>query len=424
MSSTVKLGDISAKFSEATLDEIFQKAGGTKYTSYKFGPSGKKGDAYLSRVFRITIFGVKAGQDGKDVELEVNTIVKAMPDNLHRRRLFRSVIFFRNEIHFYTKVIPAIEAFQEARQPKPNNPFVEYAKCYASLCDGINDFIVLEDVGQRGYKAPVRQDYIALPDALLTMRALGRYHGVALAFNALDPKNFEKAASALEETYYGEHTREWYTGFLGLAENVAKDAIAKTYPNTKYETIGNNFLQPSLFDDLIDLVSTRSKLSVFGHGDCWTPNFLTSYGDKGQPLSIIIIDFQLARCSSLALDLSFFIYSCTSQELREKHYEELLRAYLDSAQSLITDLGGNAESIISWDSLKAELVQFGRFGCGMGIESLPMTMMEDEEVADLDAIKENAILTDIWNITPFKEPAKQQRLADIFKHAIDQNYIK
>lgn len=60
MSATFpSFADISAKFSESTLDEIIRNVGGTRHTSYKFGPSGKKGDAYLSRVFRITIYGVK-----------------------------------------------------------------------------------------------------------------------------------------------------------------------------------------------------------------------------------------------------------------------------------------------------------------------------------------------------------------------------
>jgi len=157
MSTFPSFADISAKFSEATLDEIIRNAGGTRHTSYKFGPSGKKGDAYLSRVFRITVFGVRDSEQGKDEEeLKVGVIVKAMPDNLHRRRLFRSVIFFRNEINFYTKVLPAIEAFQKSREPAPKKPFVEYPRCLASLCDGVNDFIALEDVGPKGYTAPVR----------------------------------------------------------------------------------------------------------------------------------------------------------------------------------------------------------------------------------------------------------------------------
>lgn len=265
--------------------------------------------------------------------------------------------------------------------------------------------------------------YITLEDALLILRAMGRYHGVALAFRSLDEAAFEKAGAALEETYYSENTREWYQGFLKVAINVATDAVSKTFPNTKYETLVKNYLQPQLYDDMINLVSTRSKLSVFGHGDCWTPNFLTKYSNEGVAEKIIIIDFQLARTASVALDISFFLYSTTSQQLREEHYDELLRAYLESAQELIKDLGGDPESVITWETLQEELKQFARFGCGMGIESLPLSLIEDEELADLDAITENAVLTDVWALKPFEQPAKQQRIAEVFKHAIDQGYI-
>lgn len=167
-----------------------------------------------------------------------------------------------------------------------------------------------------------------------------------------------------------------------------------------------------------------AKLTVFGHGDCWTPNFLTRYDDDGKAEAIKIIDFQLARVASVAVDISFFLYSCTSQALREKHYDTILKAYHESATSIINDLGADAEKVMSWQDLQDELKQFARFGCGMGIESLPMSLIEDDEVADLDEIKENAVLTDVWNIKPFEEPAKRQRIADMFKHAIDQGYLK
>lgn len=102
----------------------------------------------------------------------------------------------------------------------------------------------------------------------------------------------------------------------------------------------------------------------------------------------------------------------------------MLKAYHESATNIINDLGADAEKVISWNDLKDELKEFGRFGCGMGIESLPMSLIDDDEVADLDEITENSVLTDVWNIKPFKEPAKRQRIAEMFKHAIDQGYIK
>lgn len=64
----------------------------------------------------------------------------------------------------------------------------------------------------------------------------------------------------LQETYYAEKNRKWYIEFLKLACGVAKDAVVKTFPNTQYETIASNFLQENLYDDLINLVSTRCML--------------------------------------------------------------------------------------------------------------------------------------------------------------------
>lgn len=100
------------------------------------------------------------------------------------------------------------------------------------------------------------------------------------------------------------------------------------------------------------------------------------------------------------------------------------KEYHKSATDLISDLGADASVVLPWEALLDELQHFGRFGCGMGIESLPMSLIEDDEVADLDEIKENAVLTDVWNIKPFEEPKKRQRIADMFKHAIDSGYLK
>lgn len=54
----MSLADISNKFTEEVLDDIIKKAGGTKYTSHKFGEGFKKGDSYLSRVFRLCVYGI------------------------------------------------------------------------------------------------------------------------------------------------------------------------------------------------------------------------------------------------------------------------------------------------------------------------------------------------------------------------------
>lgn len=55
------LNSISEQFTEETLDKILQKNKGDKtfkHTSWKFGSGFKKGDSYLSEVFRLLINGI------------------------------------------------------------------------------------------------------------------------------------------------------------------------------------------------------------------------------------------------------------------------------------------------------------------------------------------------------------------------------
>ncbi|KAL5287167.1 hypothetical protein ACFFRR_008232 [Megaselia abdita] len=414
----MSLSDVSKYFNENSLDEIIRKVGGVRHTSYEFAKtSEKKGDSYLSVVRRLKVCGV----DVNDKPLAINVIIKSIPDNVSRRKLFRSADFFRNEIHFYENVLPAFEEFQRSKNPK--NPFTEYPRCLLSHCDGENDFIALENINFLGYISPDRQSCITLTDCLLIIKTLGRFHGLSVAFRDQEPDNFDKAANCLEEVYYSERLRPWYTKFLDDAMLVARDAVSKTFPNSKYEELTNKYLSEGLYSDQIDLVSKKSRFSVVGHGDCWSPNFMTKF-DGETALAIKIIDFQLARYASFALDFMFFIYSCTSQELREKHFEEIFEAYHASAADIVKDLGSDPEKMFPIKEVRQELTEFGRFGCGMGIESLPMSMMEDEDVADLDALTiADPVLTDVWKIYPFKEEFKRRRIAECLKHGIDSGFI-
>lgn len=74
---------------------------------------------------------------------------------------------------------------------------------------------------------------------------------------------------------------------------------------------------------------------------------------------------------------------------------------------------------------QSELKTFARFGVGMGIESIPFSVMDDDDTADFDQIKgDEAIpITDIWILKKLKNVEDQKRLADIFKHANDHGYL-
>jgi hypothetical protein len=55
----MSLSNISPHFTEDHLHEIIRNAGGVKYTSWAFeGPAGKKGDGYLSELYKVVVKGV------------------------------------------------------------------------------------------------------------------------------------------------------------------------------------------------------------------------------------------------------------------------------------------------------------------------------------------------------------------------------
>lgn len=61
----------------------------------------------------------------------------------------------------------------------------------------------------------------------------------------------------------------------------------------------------------------------------------------------------------------------------------------------------------------------------MGIESIPFSMLDDNDTADFDKIQgdEAVPITSVWILKKLKSDQDLHRLADIFKHASDRGYL-
>ncbi|GAB0088175.1 uncharacterized protein DMENIID0001_025620 [Sergentomyia squamirostris] len=415
---------VSVVFTEEKLNEILNQEGGYQFKNYEFiGGFSAKGESYLSEVYRVRVEGEKPGSGSKK---SLNLVVKALPKNIGRRKTYRSTDFFRNEISFYESIIPAFEEFQAKKKAK--NPFNEYARCFASFCDGKNDYVALDDLSKYGFGSADRHDGLDYIHCRMALECLGRFHGVSLAFRDQEPEKFAELAEKVEETYYAPRHKSWYNNFQKTQILVSRDAVGKEYPGSVIEEKMLKFTEGDLYDLLADITHAKSPLSVIGHGDCWAPNFLVKYDTTSGsriPQEIKIIDFQLTRYASLAVDISFFIYSCTTQSLREKHFDELLQAYHASCCKLLADLGSNPAIIFPYSALEEEMKKYARFGVGMGMESIPFSIMPESDAFDLDSIQgDQAVpLEEIWALKPCETKEGRLRIADMFKHATERGYL-
>lgn len=92
---------------------------------------------------------------------------------------------------------------------------------------------------------------------------------------------------------------------------------------------------------------------------------------------------------------------------------------------MLTALGTDAQTCYPYSALLDEMRQVGRFGVGMGMESLPFSIMQDADVPDLDKLTGGKafVLSDVWVLEPIEDAAGRRRLADTFRHACDQGYL-
>lgn len=340
----MSLATISPHFTAATLDAIVVECGGLRHTGWRFGTGFRKGDSYLSETYRLHIDGV----DAAGALVHVHAICKSMPANTARRLTFRSADFFANEINFYRHVLAPMRQFQADCGVGEPHAFTEVPRLLYAHIDSRHGFIVLEDLAPAGYASASRHDGIDLAHCRLVLRTLGKFHAVSLAIGARQPELLRRMhETGTREVYYTPEFREWYATFLRSQIAVARDAVRREYGGTEYERPALAFIadERTFYDRMIGLVERRNRYSVIGHGDCWLPNFLMQYAADGDgaPQQAKMIDFQLGRFGSPALDISFCLYSCTMQSLREEHYEELLKVCVNGI--LVVMLGRHVDHV-------------------------------------------------------------------------------
>ena len=89
-------------------------------------------------------------------------------------------------------------------------------------------------------------------------------------------------------------------------------------------------------------------------GDCWGPNFLIRDIGRNQKQALML-DFQLARCASPVIDLSFLIYACTLKSFRDQYFDEILKTYHSELSNAIRLLGSDPEKLYPWDLFMKEV---------------------------------------------------------------------
>lgn len=79
---------------------------------------------------------------------------------------------------------------------------------------------------------------------------------------------------------------------------------------------------------------------------------------KNNVQNIRFIDFQVARYSNPVLDLMYFIFTCTTRELRGQNYNIYLKTYHDSLCDLISRFKKTPTELVCVKFTNKEMILF------------------------------------------------------------------
>ncbi|EFA06720.1 hypothetical protein TcasGA2_TC009651 [Tribolium castaneum] len=341
----------------------------------------EKGDGYMGDIFFVHIDG-KNGGTTESYDLAV----KSSKDSDILREFSPMKVFFNNEKYFYESVFPNFVQFQTNRGLK--NPFKGVPKCYGTL-SGVKDVLVFENLTKSGYclwdrKKPMTRDHVEL-----VIRDYAKFHAVSVALKDQEPQNFEKLVKHYD--IFNDLGRDSKNPMLETLQNAVEEM---------HDLLQNDLDQLVLqkWRNLKNSIQTffREMLSYEGfkvitHGDCWNNNFLFFYDENDNPIKVSIIDWQISRLASPILDLSHFIFSCTSENDLDD-LTKILEHYHKCFTSFLAQLG-SSESLYPKNQFFDDWANLSKFGIMFSSIVMKVCTAEKEEAPDLAKPPENGQFT-------------------------------
>jgi len=109
------------------------------------------------------------------------------------------------------------------------------------------------------------------------------------------------------------------------------------------------------------------------------------YGNDGKPLECCLLDFQMNRIASPALDMNYMLYCSLNGEVRKSHMTDFFVHYYSSFADVLAASGTVVPFTIN--DIKKEFYDKNFFGLLMGMILIPIVLMDSDEAPTLDDFK-------------------------------------
>lgn len=398
-------------------------------------------DGFMATIYNLD---VTVRSIGSGVTKVLNLLVKVMKGSESFRRESLGFILFPNEINVYKNVIPLFkQLIKSSGAMIPTDtwcPRVFFSEqgSFPVYSDQLETVLVMQNVQPLGFVSGPRLD-LNEAHLLLMARKIAQFHACSYALritneaklrqliDAIIPLNFIQDGKIIFESYdkIFLHTQERLHNYFDEHPELLENEQTRTDIETlrkAYSRKPSELMQKCLEKDDV--------YSVILHGDFNRNNVLFKY-DNGEPVDVLMIDFQENRCGSPALDLSFFMYMNMETALRERCWSSVLKCYHDELIRCILEITKLPEDDIRlepyrYDNFLAHLSRYFVYGAMIAVKFLPPMMASEEEIVrvvhyfhnDVHAAGFRTVLLSCGG------EATSRRIADVMLHASQMGYLK
>lgn len=240
------------------------------------------------------------------------------------------VIHRENSNHFdlnntILQIFPLYRDFQLSKLAD-NDGFNEYPNFFHIIDVEPNECLLLEDLCARGFSTINRRtEEITADHVRLVMQGLAKFHAISFALKDQQPAKFDELTRNLDEVFICE-SNSTLRNSMSLQSKLLLDAVSDD--QVLLAKI-QKFYEQDALDTAINCLSLEStgSASVIAYGDVHQGNIMFKYDDNARPIETRFVDWQAVRHSSPIIDITFFMFCCTTKELRDDHYDEFLKVY-------------------------------------------------------------------------------------------------
>ncbi|XP_066154575.1 uncharacterized protein [Euwallacea fornicatus] len=307
------------------------------------------GENYVSLVFRVDFH--------LDNNETIHAVAKRLPLGQGSNDL--NVIAMRNEIRWFSEVVPLIEEFSGSCGLE-GDYFPKYLGSRFSLdrskiqADS-EALLMTENLNPQGYINEDRLKGFDLETSKAVLKALAEFHAVPLAAKFKKPDLAKTIRDFLASTvplFPEPPAKEGLNDFvvpelLVLNKTLEIPACQDYVKNLKhikknFATINQGLVGPAL-----------EPWSTISHNDFWTNNIMVKPQKNGKTL-VKILDFQVCIYTSYARDVIFFLLTSLQDDVQRRHLDSLLRYYYDELTSTLSKIDV-PELKLSYEDYLAEI---------------------------------------------------------------------